>query len=70
MKLHWKNTEYRQFCASYRILPGQKICLECKNKIFVNNVDRVENQNQGQGTDEETVLTDDLSFEADFNLVN
>ena len=31
--------EYKQFCASYRILPDQKVCFWCKNKIFVKNVD-------------------------------
>ena len=33
-------------------------------------MDSVENQNQGQETDEETVVTDDLLFEAAFSLVN
>ena len=33
--------EHKQFCARYRILPGQKICFWCKNKIFVKNVDSV-----------------------------
>ena len=62
--------EYQQFCASYRILPGQTICFQCKNKIFVKNVNSVENQNQEQETDEETVVTDDLSFEAVCSPVN
>ena len=34
-----KLEKYKQFCASYHILPGQKICFRCKNKIFVKNVD-------------------------------
>ena len=33
-------------------------------------MDSVENQNQGQETDEKTVMTDDLSFEAACSLVN
>ena len=33
-------------------------------------MDSVENQNQGQETDEETVVTNDLSFEAACSLVN
>ena len=33
-------------------------------------MDSVENQNQGQETDEETVVTNDLSFEAVCSLVN
>ena len=56
--------EYKQFCASCCILPGQKIYLQCKNEILAKNVDRAENQDQGQETGEETVVTDYLSFEA------
>ena len=37
--------------------------------MFINNVDRIENQNQGQDTDEELVVTDDLSFESACSLV-
>ena len=59
--------EYEQFCTSYCILPGQKNVFGGKIKL---NVDSVENQNQGQKTDEETVVTDDLSFEAACSLVN
>ena len=33
-------------------------------------MDSAENQNQGQETDEETVVTNDLSFEAVCSLVN
>ena len=33
-------------------------------------MDSFENQNQGQETDEETVVTDDLSFEAACSLIN
>ena len=45
-------------------------CFRCKNKIFVKNMDTAENQNQGQETDEETVVTGDLSFEAACSLVS
>ena len=38
--------EYKQFCASYCVLPGQKISFWCKNKIFVKNMGSVENKNQ------------------------
>ena len=68
MKLNGKNIN--KFCASYRILPRQKICLRCKNKIFVKNVDSVKNQSQGRETNEERTVTDNLSFEAACSLVN
>ena len=35
----------------------------------MNNVHSIENQNQGQDTDEELEVTDDLSFEAACSLV-
>ena len=56
-----------QVIVSYLV---KKTCLRCKNKILVKNVDSAETQNQGQETDEETVVTDDLSFEAAYSLVN
>ena len=67
MKLHWKNTNsFVQVIASYLV----KKYFRCKNKIFVKNVDSVKNQKQGQETDEEALVTDDLSFEEACSLVN
>ena len=68
MKLHWKNTNnFVEVIVSCLV---KKICFWWKNKFFVKNVDSVENQNQGQETDEETIVTDDLLFEAACSLVN
>ena len=51
-------------------LTWSKNKFRCKNKNFVKNMDSVENQNQGQETDGEMVVTDDLSFQAACSLVN
>ena len=54
--------EFRLYCIPYEILPGQKLCFHCKNKVLVEkkeneNVD-IEHENEN-----EVMKTDEISHE-------
>ena len=57
------------YCIPCEILPGQKLCFRCKNKVFVEkkeneNVD-VEHENEN-----EVIETDEISHETTNDIVN
>ena len=61
--------EFKLCCIPYKILPGQKLCICCKNKVFVEkkaneNVD-IEHENEN-----EVMETDEISHEIANHIVN
>ena len=61
--------EFRLYCITYEILPGQKLCFRCKNKEFVEKKEN-ENVDTEHENDNDTMETDEILYETANDIVN
>ena len=61
--------EFRLYCIPYEILPGQKLCFRCKNKVFVEKKEKekvdIEHENKN-----EVMVADEILHETANEIVN
>ena len=60
--------EFRLYCITYEILPGQKLCFRCKNKEFVEKKEN-ENVDTEHENDTDAMETDEILHETANDIV-
>ena len=61
--------ELMLYCIPCEILPGQKLCFRCKNKVFVEKKEN-ENVDVEHEKENEVIETDEISHETTNDIVN
>ena len=59
--------EFRLYCTPFNLLPGQKLCFRCKNKLFTEKNETEYKETEGES---EEMETDEISHETATDIAN